>query len=69
MTARTLDINSSALNGATYDSEKRELVLDWLGGAYAYSGVPEEVADELENAGSQGRYANMIKHEYSFRRV
>lgn len=63
-----LNINSSALSAAWYNEETEELGISWGGGWYIYQGVPASVAEDLENAGSQGAFANEIKNEYSYRR-
>lgn len=65
-----LIINSSALTGAEYDEHNEVLTLHWRGGSYEYYGVPLAVALELQEAGSQGAYANdNIAHSYRFSRV
>ncbi len=65
-----LNISSSALDGAEYDPETQTLILHWHGGSYAYEGVPPEVAEELENAGSQGAYAvSNIRDSYPYHKV
>jgi len=53
-----------------YDAETGELIVTWLksGRKSAYSGVPEDVADELSRAPSVGRMLNdEIKPNYPHR--
>lgn len=53
-----LDINSSSLDEVYYNKNTKDLFVTFQNSdyIYKYSGVPQETATALENAGSQGRY-------------
>jgi KTSC domain len=67
MTIRTIQLSSTALLSATYDSETQDLQITFAnGGTYDFHGVPPEIVDGLENAGSAGKYYHQfIKDRYS----
>lgn len=62
---------SSIVQAIRYDEGKREVEVRFSAGdVYAYEDVPPEVWNELVNAGSKGRYVNIVlKRGYSYRRV
>ena len=61
-----LDIASSSfIDEAEYDSDAETLILTLNGSEYTYENVPEDVAEELEDAYSAGEYYNEnIKGQY-----
>ena len=63
-------VSSSAIADISYDAERSELRIRFLGGrTYIYRGVPPSVHAELMAAGSKGAYVNRhIKPHYPCRR-
>ncbi len=61
-----LDISSSSfIENAEYNTDDQTLILNLDGTEYQYENVPEEVAEELEDAYSVGEYYNEnIKGQY-----
>ena len=61
-----LDISSSSfIENAEYNTDDQTLILNLDGTEYQYENVPEEVAEELEDAYSAGEYYNEnIKGQY-----
>ena len=57
---------SSAIVAATYDTDGKELELDFVRGAsYTYQNVPEDVYEALIQAPSAGQFfASQIKTRY-----
>jgi hypothetical protein len=66
MTIHNITLSSTALAGATYDTEMEELTITFVsGGSYTYNDVPEDIFEGLKNAGSPGRYWHaFIKDQY-----
>ena len=64
-------VYSKMVSTVGYDSDNQELIIEWANGkSTAYSGVPEDVADECSRAPSVGSYINSeIKGRYSFRNL
>lgn len=64
-------VRSTHLARAGYDSEARELWVEFQDGdTYRYSDVPQEVADGLMQARSQGAYFwNRIRDVYPYEQV
>lgn len=66
------DVNSKAVDTVTYNENTKELVLDWAGALYKYSGVPLEtynkvVAGTYKNGltdASVGRAAQRVKKDF-----
>lgn len=57
MTIHNITLKSTALSGATYDTENKTLSITFTnGGTYDHHDVPEEIFRGLESAGSAGRY-------------
>lgn len=53
------DVYSSNVSSVGYDSDTKELVITWTKGKRSvYSGVPEELAEQLVNAASVGSMLN-----------
>lgn len=63
------DVYSSNVASVGYDSETKELIITWTKGKRSiYSGVPEELAEQLANASSVGSMLNAeIKPYYVHR--
>lgn len=64
-------VKSSNVVSVGYDAEARELHVEFKGGkVYAYSGVPQEIADHLFQVQSVGRYVQgYLVGAYPYRRV
>lgn len=63
------DVYSSNVSVVAYDEETKDLIITWTKGKRSiYSGVPEELAVQLSNAGSVGSMLNAeIKPYYPHR--
>lgn len=63
------DVYSSNVSTVGYDPETKELIITWTRGKRSiYSGVPEELAEQLATAGSVGSMLNSeIKPYYAHR--
>lgn len=63
-------VDSSNIDQIGYDAAQMELHVIFKGGSlYVYSDVPAEVFDELQIAGSKGRYLNLrVKGVYNYDR-
>ncbi|MBA3962863.1 MAG: KTSC domain-containing protein [Chthoniobacterales bacterium] len=60
-------LDSSAIAGATYDSERRTLVLEFReGDTYRYFAVPQFAFDALLVADSAGAFWNGVKDNYRY---
>ncbi len=61
-------VESSNLASVGYDAKGQILEIEFNhGGVYQYFDVPQEVYDELMDAGSHGKYfVHNIKDEYDF---
>jgi hypothetical protein len=59
-------IDSSAIASVGYDPEKETLEVEFQSGnVYRYSGVPEEIYDDLLRARSKGRFfGTFIRGQY-----
>lgn len=66
MTVRQIPLVSTALSGATYDTDSQTLDIRFTSGrSYTFENVPEHVVDALEAAPSAGNYfANHIKGKF-----
>ncbi|TEB04552.1 hypothetical protein Psch_03312 [Pelotomaculum schinkii] len=67
-----IPVESSNLASVGYESETLTLEIEFIkSGIYQYFGVPEEVYNELMNAGSKGSYCNQYikKAGYSYMKV
>ncbi|WP_354641414.1 KTSC domain-containing protein [Kitasatospora camelliae] len=64
-------LESTCVRSAGYDTEARELEIEFTGGAvYRYLAVPAAVYGELLAADSHGRYLNArIKGVFAYRRL
>ena len=64
-------IDSSNIESVGYDQEIQELQIRFLTGAlYSYSGVPEEIYDELMAASSKGSFYNReIRSVYDYAKL
>ena len=64
-------VYSKMVSTVGYESDNQELIIEWANGkSTAYSGVPEDVADECSRAPSVGQYVNTeIKGRYSYRNI
>lgn len=64
-------VASSNIASIGYDAPSQTLEVEFQGGAiYQYYGVPENMYDQLMQAGSKGRFLNMyIKNAYGYSRV
>ena len=67
--AWTRTVYSSNVQTVGYDEEAKELIITWTKGKRSiYSGVPEELAEQLANAPSVGSMLNTeIKNYYPHR--
>jgi hypothetical protein len=63
---KDLDIsNSSFIEDAQYDNDDKTLIMHIDGREYEYQDVPEDVADDFEDAYSAGEFYNEnIKGQY-----
>ena len=65
-----IPIASSNLVSVGYDKTSSTLEIEFKNGIYQYSGVPENVYEDLMNASSAGRYLNInIKDGYPCEQV
>ncbi len=64
-------VASSNIASIGYDAPSQTLEVEFLSGTiYQYFGVPENIYDELTQAGSKGRFLNTyIKNAYGYSRV
>lgn len=62
---------STMVQEIAYDEETSEMVVTWKNGKISvYSGVPEDVAEQVANAPSVGQAMNqMVKTTYSHRYI
>lgn len=62
---------SSNIGGIHYDVNTQTLTVEFKSGSrYAYHGVPADVVQDFENAGSPGQFfASDIKDTYPYARV
>ena len=69
MAAWSKDVYSSNVSSVGYDSDSKELSITWTKGKRSiYSGVPEELAEQLVNAPSVGSMLNSeVKPYYAHR--
>lgn len=69
MSTWTKNVFSSNVSEVGYDTETHDLIITWVRGKRSiYSGVPEELAEQLANAASVGSMLNAeIKPFYSHR--
>jgi len=67
----SVDINSSNLTRAKYDTEKRELdVIFKNGSIYQYIDVPWNIFTSFRLSESQGKYFSAeIKNKYTFKKI
>ena len=63
------EVYSSNVSTVGYDSDSKELIITWSKGKRSvYSGVPEELAEQLANAPSVGSMLNAeVKPYFSHR--
>ena len=68
---KMIPVESSNANAVGYDSMKKELFVEFRGGAlYRYSDVPKVIFIGLQETESFGRYLNeKVKGVYSFVKV
>lgn len=64
-------VASSNIASIGYDAPSQTLEVEFLSGTiYQYYGVPENMYDQLMQAGSKGRFLNTyIKNAYGYSRV
>jgi len=64
-------VYSSNVEEIGYDEDRQEMTVRWKSGKVsAYSGVPEELAQQVANAPSVGSMLNSdIKNQYSHRYI
>lgn len=64
-------VASSNIASIGYDAPTQTLEVEFLSGTiYQYYGVPENMYDQLMQAGSKGRFLNTyIKNAYGYSRV
>ncbi|MGI9374473.1 MAG: KTSC domain-containing protein [Tsuneonella suprasediminis] len=64
-------VASSNIASIGYDAPSQTLEVEFLSGTiYQYYGVPDNMYDELMQAGSKGRFLNTyIKNAYGYSRV
>jgi hypothetical protein len=67
----SIEINSSNLKSASYNTENEDLMITFNnGGIYEYNKVPWEVFTKLRLAESQGKYFNAnIAKNYKYKKV
>jgi hypothetical protein len=63
-------LGSTAIDSIKYKPDDEDLIIKFVnGGNYEYYDVPEEVADDFEEAGSLGKFFNNnIKPSYRYNR-
>lgn len=68
---RRQSVSSSNIASIGFDSQSQTLEIEFLnGGIYQYFDVPENVFNDLMNAGSHGEYlARNIKGSYRYSKV
>jgi len=68
---RRVALVSSSLVSAGYDPARRELEVEFAGGAvYRYLGVPPEIWNDFLSATSKGTFVNVeVKPAYRYRKV
>ncbi len=64
-------VASSNISSVGYDPATETLEIEFLSGAiYQYYNVPQNIYDQLMQAGSKGRFLNTyIKNAYAYSRV
>lgn len=64
-------LSSSNLSSCDYDPESKKLTIRFTGGGeYRYLEVPQEVAQDLIEASSPGKYFfNFIRSRYAYDRI
>ena len=64
-------VESSMIRSIAYDDKDKQLGIEFQSGAvYAYSGVPDNVYQELMIAPSKGQcFLTTIRDQYSFKRI
>lgn len=64
-------VASSNIASIGYDAQSQILEVEFLNGSiYQYYGVPENIYEQLAQAGSKGRFLNAyIKNAYGYSRV
>jgi hypothetical protein len=64
-------VASSNIASVGYDESSQTLEVEFLNGSiYQYYGVPQNVYDQLMQAGSKGRFLNTyIRNAYGYSRV
>lgn len=64
-------VDSSNLEWIAFDKDKEELYIKFKnGGTYVYYNVPEDIFNNLLNAGSKGRYFWMkIRDVYEYKKL
>ncbi len=67
-TTEPVTVDSTTLREVAYQRDQQLLILTFVSGAvYEYAAVPENVAQELIDAESKGRYFNdRIRDRYRF---
>ena len=70
MTSKFYFMQSSMLNSAEYDDEKKELIVTFSNGKdYVYEDVDKSIYDYLIEATSAGKYFNSIKGNLKVKRL
>jgi hypothetical protein len=66
MSRVSVRLNSQSIPSAAYDAETQTLELTFQGGGtYTFEGVPENIFEQLQEAGSAGQfYHQQIKGRY-----
>jgi len=66
-----VSVSSSNIRSIGYESESKILEIEFNSGSiYQYYKVPEEIYQNLMNAGSHGRYFRQnIKNTYAYTRI
>lgn len=66
MAVMTFDIQSSAVESMSYDSDREELTIVYTGGGeYIYAEIPQDIAMAAANSDSVGKFVNQhIKGTY-----
>lgn len=66
-----IELNSTMLNSADYNSVERELTIEFSNGdEYKYKDVPEEIFTELGTAQSAGKFfLAKIKNKFEYEKM
>jgi hypothetical protein len=64
-----VEVQSSNIKAVGYDSEAKELYVQYSSGTYKYLGVEPIIFEGLKLAESKGKYMNLVKKTYKYEKV